>query len=214
MLLLLKAWIRMNWISKAPADLIQMSLRFSACCLQLGRRMAELPVDPMLSKMILASEQWVSSSSNWCVFSQYYRRHKHSLHQKCLLSSSVSKGLQIVAILMSHLMFSHFAPVQTQQTLTCKATCSVSIVSNCMNVWKETKKRRLVFDQVWLNTLTEWSLFFFQVQVLQWSADNSSHVVCKQLHFLPTQRQSCACRQRANELRGAWRRPPCAAECL
>lgn len=47
----------MNWISKAPADLIQMSLRFSACCLQLGRRMAELPVDPMLSKMILASEQ-------------------------------------------------------------------------------------------------------------------------------------------------------------
>lgn len=28
---------------------------------QLGRRMAELPVDPMLSKMILASEQWVSS---------------------------------------------------------------------------------------------------------------------------------------------------------
>lgn len=47
----------MNWISKAPADLIQMSLSFSACCLQLGRRMAELPVDPMLSKMILASEQ-------------------------------------------------------------------------------------------------------------------------------------------------------------
>lgn len=27
------------------------------CYPQLGRRMAELPVDPMLSKMILASEQ-------------------------------------------------------------------------------------------------------------------------------------------------------------
>lgn len=42
----------MNWISKALAD-----ANVSSCCLQLGRRMAELPVDPMLSKMILASEQ-------------------------------------------------------------------------------------------------------------------------------------------------------------
>lgn len=56
--------------------------------------------------------------------------------------------------------------------------------------------------------------FFLQVQMFGGSVDDRGHAVCKQLYLLPSQRQGGARRQRQNELCGARRRPPGAAERL